>query len=305
MPNGLVFQISGEPPMPPDDADFSFTIDFEKRAGDPRRVFDAASMLVDAFEMMDAAFAGVVDSKIQTVMVLEDVEVGSLKVWLRNLLRGVPDEAIKDFEWKKAVGHYLLKAKYLALKFCDNESAGREGLDILREEIRDLARETDVRHLPDYAPIHEGRLVASLDQLQNAKRTLGPKDRLTIETDDKTYEVDLNKTWSPSEVIVPTDTRETYSDGEMFLTVRKPDMLGEAMWQFTHGKTNLSAPIHDDLWLSDFHDRKIPILPGDSLKCKVRFTYVYDDAGVLIEQKTEILEVLEVVKGPSPPTRLF
>jgi len=51
-------------------------IDFEKGAGDPRRIFDAASMLVDAFEAVDDAIIGVVDSKIQTLMVLEDVEAG-------------------------------------------------------------------------------------------------------------------------------------------------------------------------------------------------------------------------------------
>jgi hypothetical protein len=33
MPNGLIFQLSGDYPMPPPDADFSFTIDFEKGAG--------------------------------------------------------------------------------------------------------------------------------------------------------------------------------------------------------------------------------------------------------------------------------
>lgn len=292
--------------MPPSDADFSFTIDFEKGAGDPRRVFDAASALVDAFELMDEALVPVVDAKIKTVMVLEDVEAGSLKVWLKNVLDRVPDEAIKDFEWKKAVGHYLLKAKYVLLKFCDDENTGgRAALDAIREKLRELGRETDVRHLPDYAPIHEGRLIASLDQLQEAKRTLGPNDRLMVETDDKTYEVDLTKTWTPSEAIVPMDTTETHSDGEMFLTVRKPDMLGEAMWQFAHGKSNLSAPIHDEPWLQDYHDRKIPILPGDALKCQVRFTFTYDEKGVLIEQKTEIIKVLEVIKGPGPQTRLL
>lgn len=39
--------------MPPEDADFSFTIDFKKGAGDPRRVFDAASELIAGFEALD------------------------------------------------------------------------------------------------------------------------------------------------------------------------------------------------------------------------------------------------------------
>lgn len=301
MANGLIFHISGGvPPMSPVDADFAFTIDFEKGAGDPRRIFDAASTLVDAFEAVDDALIDVVDSKIQTLMVLEDVEAGSLKVWLKNLLNRVPDEALKDLEWKKAVGHYLVKAKYLILKFCDDEGAGgRNRLDLLREELRELGRETDIRHLPDYAPIHEAKLVASLDQIQNAKRTLGPHDRLLIETDDRTYEVDLSKTWVPSESIQVADTQltETHSDGELILTIRKADLLGQAMWQFSHGKTNVYAPIKDEGWLKDFHERRIALYSGDALRCKVQFTFVYDDKGGLIEQRIEIIKVLDVIKG--------
>ena len=52
-------RLMGEPPMPPPDADFAFEIDFKKGEGDPRRVFDAASTLIDAFEVLDKALVGI------------------------------------------------------------------------------------------------------------------------------------------------------------------------------------------------------------------------------------------------------
>lgn len=293
-------------PMPPANADFAFIIDFKRGEGDPRRIFDAASALIDGFETLDEALAGSIDAKLQTVMVLEDVESGSLKVWLRNVLRAIPDDAIKGFEWKKAVGHYLLKSKYVALEFLDNDQSGAPGqVDKLREELRSLASGTDARHLPDYPPIHDAKLVASLDRLQDAKRKLGPEDRLLIETDEKTYEVDLSKTWDPSDVIPVTNATETRSDGEIILTVRKPDYLGDTMWQFSHGKTSITAPIVDEEWLTDWHARRVPLLPGDALKCRVTFIFVYDENGTLIDQKMEITKVLQVIQAPSPPRDLF
>ena len=60
--------------MPPPDADFSFRIVFEKGTGDPRRIFDAASELIDGFEELDEALTGVVDSALRPVMVLEDID---------------------------------------------------------------------------------------------------------------------------------------------------------------------------------------------------------------------------------------
>ncbi|WP_156464268.1 hypothetical protein [Afipia sp. Root123D2] len=297
MANGLIFSLGEEAPVPPEDSDFSFTIDFKKGEGDPRRVFDAASSLIDGLEGIDEAVATSVDAKLKTLMVLEDVEAGSLRVFLKNILKRVDDDALKSLEWKKAVGAALVKAKYVAIQYLNqDQSFASSALDHLREEMRSIAQETDVRHLPDYAPIHEGRLISSLDKIQDAKRMLGQGDTLTVDLDGSRYEVDLAKTWSPRDFVrdVP-QTKETHSEGEVILGIRKPDLLGESMWQFSHGRATISAKVTDDTWLKKFHTRQVPLYSGDSLRCKVIFTYVYDERGELLEQKTEIIEVLEVL----------
>jgi hypothetical protein len=53
-----LLRLLSEQPMPPDDSDFGLKIDFRKGQGDPRRIFDAASVLIDAFEILDDAFGG-------------------------------------------------------------------------------------------------------------------------------------------------------------------------------------------------------------------------------------------------------
>jgi len=292
--------ITQDRPMPPE-SDFSFTIEFKRGTGDPRRVFDAASELIAGFEALDGAVVSSIDSKTQTLMVLEDVQSGSLRVFLRNVLKRVDDEAIKSLDWRKGVGAALVKAKYLALEFLDNEDGSSStALISLRDGLQDLARETDIRHLPDYPPIHEGRLVSSLDKIQDAKRLLAPGDRLTIETDERVYEVDLTKTWSPATAIDVPDTRETRSEGEVILGIRKPDLLGGSMWQFSHGKSTLSASVKDEEWLARLHRREVALYSGDSMRCRVSFTYVYDEDGQLLEQKTDILRVIEIIPAHAP-----
>lgn len=44
--------------------------------GDPRRVFDSASELIAGFEAFDSAVVASIDTKTQTLMVLEDVQSG-------------------------------------------------------------------------------------------------------------------------------------------------------------------------------------------------------------------------------------
>jgi len=299
MTNGLHVWLLGEPPMPPADADFAFRIQFEKGTGDPRRVFEAASELIDGFEELDGAVAGTVDNRIKTLMVLEDIEAGSIRVWLKTILENIDDQALKDGEYRKAIGPALVKAKYAAIEYLDKDKEAASGsADELRDTLQQIARETDARHLPDYPPIHEAKLVASLDKLQDAKRTLGPGDKLTIETEDKIYEVDLRQTWEPSEFInVDEETSERESEAEIILTIRRPDMLGSSMWQFGHGDHRISARILDEKWLNDFHNGRVALRSGDALRCKVKFIYVFDQGGTLIEQKTDILQIVELLGG--------
>lgn len=289
-----------------DHAEFSFTIKFARGQGDPRRVFDSASLLIEGFEDLDDTIAQSIDAKLRTATVLDDVETGSLRVILKTILENIDDQGLKDGEWKKAIGPALVKGKHLAIEALNRDGKeGTKAIEDLRQQLDLIVQGTDIKHLPAYAPIHEGKLVASLDKIQDAKRTLGPNDNLIIETDGKTYVVDLTKTWEPAEAVPISGTTEKTSEGTVILTIRKPDLLGEARWQFAHGTANVYASIEDHKWLGRFHDGKVPLHSGDALRCKVRFTYIFDADGKMIEQKTDIIKVMRVIRGPGHQTALF
>jgi hypothetical protein len=194
----------------------------------------------------------------------------------------------------------LVDAKYAAIEFLDKDKdSATSGALELRDTLRSLAASSDLRRLGDYAPIHEAKLVAALDSLQDAKRLLGPKDKLMLAAPGHlTYKVDLTKTWDPSEII-PFDktTTEKHSDGEIILTIRKPDMVGNSKWQFTRGRFPVFAKITDEDWLFRFHARKVSLHSGDAMRCKVRFTYIFDEKGTMVEEQIEITKVIEIIAG--------
>ncbi|MGL5167186.1 MAG: hypothetical protein ACRC9K_14990 [Afipia sp.] len=281
-------------------ADFSFRIVFARGQGNPRRIFDAASELIDGFEQLDEAIAGSVDVKIRPLIVLEDIEAGSLRVLLSSFLKKIDDEGLRQGEIKKAIGPALVDAKYAAIAYLDkDQDDAATSANQLREKLRSIAASSDLRRLGDYAPIHEAKLVTALDSLQDAKRLLGPKDKLLLEAPThKNYEVDLTKTWDPSEVIkVDKVTSEKYSEGEIILTIRKPDMTGNSKWQFMRGKHPVFAKIAHEAWLKKFHGRKISFRSGDAMRCKVQFIYIFDDKGTMLEEQIEIIEILEITDG--------
>jgi hypothetical protein len=236
-------------------------------------------------------------------MVLEDVEASSLKAFFKNILQRVDDEGLKTADWKLLVGHYLVKAKYIALEWCDKD--GPSSLEDLRGALVRLAQETDVRQLPDYAPVSEGKLLVAMDRIQRAKGELDAGDHLTIESDDRIYEVDLGKQWEVPKIQPEQVGRETENKGEIILTIRKPDFIRDTMWQFTFGGIPVFARILDAGWLEQFHRRQVPLIPGDSLRCAVTFTYEYEVSGGLMDQRIAIDKVLEVIPGAGPPMQLL
>jgi hypothetical protein len=298
-------ELTGVPPSEPD-ADFAFYVDFKKGRGSPSRVFAAAQDFIHACERLDRDLVGVVDPGIETVLVLEDIEAGSLKVWLRNVLAATDDDAIKDLDWKKQVGSYLLKAKYILLRWADDPAAPQK-LPEVRQEIRQLAADTDVRHLPDYAAPSPETLVRAMTDFQAVKERLGPGDSASLISADGTrYEIDLNIRWN-AETLEDLAVKHTLDSPPiaMILAVKKPDYLGASRWSFRHGKKTIEAKIEDEPWLRSFQGRQIDVRPGDALQCMVMIESLYGYDNELLTERYRVLEVKGVLTDRISQTDMF
>jgi len=278
-------------------------IDFEKTSS-PADIFAIATDLVRSFEQFDKVILGSINSNIKSSIVLEDVEIGSLKVRLRNVLHGLDDDAVKSLDWKQQVGKYALKAKYKAIKWLDRKIAEDEKpkIEDLSQEIKKLAENTDVNYLPDYAPIRNSQLAQSLDTFQRAKQKLKENETITVTLDKKEYRVKTRGEWLPSSFTEPDVGQELENASDLLLVIKKPDFLGSSKWEFRHGQNTIKAAIEDDSWLESFHLGEFPVKPGDALKVKVIFTSKYDNNGNLIESISKIIRVYGVINRQSSET---
>jgi hypothetical protein len=66
-----------------------------RKEGDPQRIFDAASELIEGFEQLDQAAAGSVDVRSQPARVLDDIKAGSIRVLMSSLLKKFDDEGLR------------------------------------------------------------------------------------------------------------------------------------------------------------------------------------------------------------------
>lgn len=281
--------------------EYCLKIDFEKHSEYPTRVFKAMSGMIESFQEFDKILAKTVNVKIEPIILLEDIETGSLKTWLSTTLNNIDDEALKELSWKKAVGSFLVRGKSKLLKYVENKTTieDREELTDLSKDLNQLAAETETNHLPSYGTIPIYQILNTIIGIHNSTKDLDPKDTTTFISDEE--EVQINRKLKvTNDAVEKVLTRETLSSTlELILKVKKPDYLSTAQWQFRHEGHNVDAKIIDTNWLNKFHSREVILRPGDSIKAKVKYDISYGYDNEVVAKHYEILKVDNIVSVSS------
>jgi hypothetical protein len=286
--------------------DFGIEIDFDRDSADPARVFRTMSGLIDSFQELDRSLAGAIDVSIAPVLMLEDIEAGSLKVWLRELLQSVNDEALKSGEWKKVVGNYLVKTKYIVLKFLEDKDklSNRDDIARLQREITVAAETTDVKWIPAYGPVPLPKLLGSIQGVNEALGHLGKKDTAKFMSAEGDANLNLTLQFDISEMEELLTSEVISNESPMIVKVKKPDYLGESKWEFVF-EHSIEAKILDAEWLTRFQNRLEDVRPGDALRALVRTEVRYGYEHDVISTRYSILKVIEVIRPVYPSQGKF
>ncbi|MFC1870405.1 hypothetical protein ACFLYE_03970 [Chloroflexota bacterium] len=283
-------------------ADFCIEMLYKKDSENPSRVFRSMSELIDTLQDIDRHLVSSIDVNIEPILLLEDIETGSIKVWLRNLLTVVPDDAAYNLDWKPIVGQYLVKAKKAMVDFIDKKTTISDVSEVkpLEDEIYQLAENTKVRWLPAYTRVPPKLLLEGMQKISQSLSHLSKEDKAKyIIPNQPESEFNLTFNIAP-ESIEDLLAKETLtSESEMIFKVKKPDYLGDSMWDMRHGKGVIQVRILDKKWLEQFQRRKVDIRPGDSIRAIVEISNKYDADGELISTHFNANEILGVIPLPS------
>lgn len=286
--------------------DFLLTINFPPHTKNPQRIFSTASECIAALQACDQMLLKTFPTEIQPVFVLEQVETGSLKMWLRQLLEVVDDDAIKNLDWKPAVGKYLVKGKYLLLKKLEGkkELPSKHELLEISNELQELAKETDVLMLPAYSRVSEIDIAEHARIISTALARLEPGESISINDDNGEAVIDAGFAVTDEDIKNLLVEQELENTSELILMVRKPDFLGETKWEFRFNRRSLSVAIVDKDWLSNFQSGEIDIRPGDALRVRMKETVAYDATGEVVDEQREIIKVISVIHKKEQGTLL-
>lgn len=273
------------------EGEIALVIAYQPGKSEALSVLAGAMRLIESLDALDHCLLSSIDSTLEPVSILNDVQHSSLKVLLARALRKVPDEHIASMDWKKWLGALLVKGKHRLLQSVDADAPE------LRRVLAEL--EPDYKAAPGgligYTPPTVADVREALDEVAKARATL-PGQRITIQTE--LGDIDLAEA-EPTPTITPQGPQQTITNsGIEFFKIKAPDMLGSAQWTVLRNSRATRVDMLHQGWLNAYHARQHSILPGDSLKCRFEETVTYDALGNELERKLAIIEVIEVITPP-------
>lgn len=282
-------------------ADFCIEIDFQKETENPARIFRAMSELIEAFQGIDKELVKSIDPGIEPVVMIGDIETGSIKTFLIYMLRSLDDLGLKELNWKPLVGNFLVKGKYLILDFMEKNSeiSTREQIRELEKELLHSAQETDVIHIPSYTPVDSGKLLPKIGQITSALSHLNKNDKVNYITPENTVKLNPLFNFSPENIEALLTLEIIKTTSEMILKIKKPDYLGDSQWEFRYESRVLLAKILDYKWLKEFQTRHHDVRPGDSIRAVVDVSVRYDFDNEVIGTHYDITEVKNIIQFES------
>lgn len=282
-----------------DEQHFCLTIDYDRQSAHPEEVFLGIANLIKSFNTLDNSLVACIDNQIEPVLILEDVEKGSIKMILKNIIESIPDDGLRECNVKKILGAYLVKCKYLILKYVDDkDSINTSDVETLENNLMEVAKQTNISSLNCYDKPPRDNFLKGVAEMGNAVGTFRKNDKIYMEIPGEQKVIINTKFRLPQKDLEEFCAgKELKSTATIILKVRKPDFLGDTQWMFKHGENNFDAKFLDTDWLDKYRHREVAVYPGDSLKVKVEFICVYDKNGVLLSQKNSILRVYSIIPG--------
>jgi len=276
------------------EGEIALVIDYVAGESEALSVLAGAMKLIESLDKLDHCLLSSIDTTLEPVSILNDVQHSSLKILLARALRKIPDDAIGNLEWKKWVGSLLVKGKYSLLQNLESDTPQ------LSHAVDDL--KTYYQSSPGligYQPPKIADVQEALDGVSKARSALGHSP-VTIQTE--LGDVTINRIYIDAPTIITEVSESRTNTGREYLKVKSPDMLGQAQWIVMRSGRRVSVDILHRTWLESYQSGKVAILPGDSLDCSFEETIDYDFEHNEIGRKLSVIEVHAVIRPPQQTT---
>ncbi|AMJ65737.1 hypothetical protein [Hymenobacter sp. PAMC 26628] len=277
-------------------AEFELYFDFEKQSQLPQRVFKTIADLLVVLGKLDSLLAQTAAPELRAELVLEDIETGSIRAKLAVFLRGIPEEAVKSFDWRKVIGHFLNKGLQRFIKFLEDKPGlySADELKNLQTALEGDAAAASINPLLVPGQIPLDKLVVFIEELTRAVSSLREKEYIEYRSSAGNARFNPHFNTANLQALLVTETQN--SESEYLVKAKRPDFMGESMWELVLKGHTITAKMADTGWLEDFHEGRVDFRPSDYLRIKLHTETTFRGSFGNPSAHYTVLKVLGVVR---------
>ncbi len=252
-------------------------------------VLQGAMNIINALDGLDKVLLKGVDSNLEPVSILNDVQHSSLKLLLARALKKIPDEHINNLDWKKFVGSLLVNGKHrLISKLEANEQEISTILDNIGKDYVNIPGSGLNYDKPDVKEINKAikQFKNACSGMENQEITIQSELGDIVLKDVEPVNIEAGK---------DVDTQIITNIGQEIFKIKAIDMIGKSKWKLLRNKETINVAINDSEWLNEFLNRKYALLPGDSIKCEYKEEIYYDKSHNETNRQLTITKILEII----------
>lgn len=277
------------------EGEISLVIDYEPGSTVAVDLLQGAMNLIESLDGLDKVLLSSVDTSLEPVSIINDVQHSSLKLLLARALKSTPDDILKDLSFKKWVGHLLVKGKYKLLKCLESGNCDAPEIQKTLSSLEKDYNDAPVGFVGYDAP-RVSDVIDALDKVEIARSSLA-KEKILIQTE--LGDIHLPEAKIALQTIMESCPEDIIlNKGEEFFKIKQVDMLGNSQWTVLRNNRAVKVDMLHKSWLDKYHNREVEILPGDSLFCKYEEVITYDQNQNEIDRKLSIVEVMKVIRPP-------
>lgn len=225
------------------EGEIGLVIDYTPGKSEAITVLSAAMRLIEALDKLDHCLLSSIDTALEPVSILNDVQHSSLKILLARALRKIPDDALGNMDWEKWLGGLLVKGKHRLLTRIDADDASlASALTELQPDYLAAPNATVGYFPPSVADARE-----ALRQVSVA-RALIPDGRVVVQTEIG----DVIIPHTPAHGASAAPQEESLSDNVLMnqvLIIESAVFKEGNQWRFSDGSASFSAAIADETFL--------------------------------------------------------
>jgi hypothetical protein len=283
------------------DYDFELNLNFEGHKN-PVEAFGQMAKMYERLITIDKHILYNILPNARVEYELADIEFSSIKSKVAQILKGIPDDILKDIANPgKLLGHALVNIKHRILKAVEkNEVQSKHELEAvtkdINKEIKQLSSTTVI-----ILEVNNYFVLNAINDIATEGRKLKKTESFDFKSKKGVAKINNSSSVNMAKILFELGDQKFEQQRVEILKVKTLDLLSDkANWKLIREGKQIDVKILHQEWLDQYHNRKVIIQPNDYLKIDLKITYITSTGSIKPTIHYEALKVLEVI----PPDKI-